>query len=214
MLLAKERQEVVTYCQKMLHSKLTSSTGGNISIYNSDIGLVAISPSGMAYDELTPEDIVVIGLEGNVVEGLRTPSSEWRMHLKNYTDRQDIFAIVHTHSTYSSTLATLGWELPAANYYIAIAGGENVRCAKYGSYGEADLAENAFRAMTDRFACFLANHGLLAAGVDIASAYLVAVEIERCAEVYWRASVLGKPLLLPTEEVDFMVRKFRNYGQA
>ncbi len=214
MLLQEERELVVEYGKKLITSGLTKGTGGNISIYNREKELMAISPSGIDYFETTPADVVITELNGKIVSGKRKPSSELEMHRIFYEKRDDMNALVHTHSIYSTTLATLRWDLPASNYYVAIAGGHNVRCAKYASFGTVELAENAFEAMKERYACFLANHGLIAGSKDVANAFSVAEEIERCAESYYRAKSIGEPVLLSDEEMCFMLEKFKTYGQV
>lgn len=214
MLLEKERELIVDYGKKLLTSGLTKGTGGNISIFNREKGLMAISPSGIDYFETLPEDVVITDLDGNVVDGKRKPSSELDMHRIFYQKREDIDAVVHTHSMFSTTLATLRWSLPASNYYIAIAGGKDVRCAEYASFGTMELAVNAFEAMEDRYACFLANHGLLTGSKDLPNAFTIAEEIERCAESYYRAKSIGEPVLLTDEEVENMLVKFKSYGQV
>ena len=166
MLLQKEREEIVAYGKKMISSGLTKGTGGNISIFNREQGLVAISPSGLEYYETKPEDVVILNLDGEVVEGERKPSSELDMHLIYYRKREDINALVHTHSPYAKTIASLGWELPAVSYLIAFAG-PNVRCAPYETFGTKQLAEAAFEGMIDRRAVLLANHGLIAGANNI-----------------------------------------------
>lgn len=213
MLLKEEREQIVTYGKKLIESGLTTGTGGNISIYNPEKDLMAISPSGIDYFETKPEDIVVTKLSGETVDGDRKPSSELDMHRIFYQKRKDIRAVVHTHSTYSTTLATLRWNLPASNYYLAIAGGNDVKCADYASFGTWDLAENAYEAMQNRYACFLANHGLLTGSIDLPNAFSIAEEIERCAETYYRAKSIGEPVLLSDEEMEFMLEKFQTYGQ-
>ena len=166
MLLQKEREEIVAYGKKMISSGLTKGTGGNISIFNREQGLVAISPSGLEYYETKPEDVVILNLDGEVVEGERKPSSELDMHLIYYRKREDINALVHTHSPYAKTIASLGWELPAVSYLIAFAE-PNVRCAPYETFGTKQLAEVAFEGMIDRRAVLLANHGLIAGANNI-----------------------------------------------
>ncbi|EPD08619.1 L-fuculose phosphate aldolase [Lacticaseibacillus paracasei subsp. paracasei Lpp70] len=214
MLMEKERNLIVAYGKKLITSGLTKGTGGNISIYNPELDLMAISPSGIDYFETTPEDVVVTKLTGEIVDSNRKPSSELDMHRIYYMKRPDVRAVVHCHSPFSTTLATLRWDLPAANYYIAIGGGDNIRCAKYASFGTWKLAENSFEAMRDRYACFLANHGLLTCGKDLETAFSVAGEVERMAEIYWRAKNVGTPVILSDEEVDTMLVKFKSYGQV
>ncbi|MDW0116133.1 L-fuculose-phosphate aldolase [Sporosarcina thermotolerans] len=212
MLLEKERTLVMEYGQKLIVNQLTTGTGGNLSIFNREKQLVAISPSGMNYFDITPEDVVVIDLNGNVVDGNRTPSSEVSMHLIYYNKRDDIQAVVHTHSNYATTISCMNWELPAVHYLVAFAG-NNVRCAKYATYGSPELAVNSFEAMRDRRAVLLANHGLLAGGNDIDHAFNIAEEIEFCAELYYRTKSIGEPVILGENEMTLMQKKFETYGQ-
>ncbi|WP_342536808.1 L-fuculose-phosphate aldolase [Sporosarcina sp. FSL K6-3508] len=212
MLLEQERKKIVEFCNKLITQGLTKGTGGNISVFNRDENLMAISPSGIEYHKLTPEDIVILDLKHNIIDGKNKPSSELSMHSIFYRERKDINAVVHTHSTFAKTLASLRWELPAVSYLVAYAG-RNVRCAEYASFGTDELAENAFAAMQDRKAVFLANHGMLAGAIDLKNAFNIAEEIEFCAEIYYRAKQLGEPVLLSDGEMDQMLEKFKSYGQ-
>ncbi|MBJ7931517.1 MULTISPECIES: L-fuculose-phosphate aldolase [Bacillus cereus group] len=212
MLLQKEREEIVAYGRKMISSGLTKGTGGNISIFNREQGLVAISPSGLDYYETTPVDVVILNLDGEVVEGERKPSSELDMHLIYYRNREDINALVHTHSPYAKTIASLGWELPAVSYLITFAG-PNVRCAPYETFGTKQLAEAAFEGMINRRAVLLANHGLIAGANNIKMAFTVAEEIEFCAQIYYQTKSVGEPKLLPEDEMENLAKKFEGYGQ-
>lgn len=212
MLLQKEREEIVAYGKKMISSGLTKGTGGNISIFNREQGLIAISPSGLEYYGTKPEDVVIVNLDGEVVEGARKPSSELDMHLIYYRNREDINALVHTHSPYAKTIATLGWELPAVSYLIAFAG-PNVRCAPYETFGTKQLAEAAFEGMIDRRAVLLANHGLMAGANNIKMAFTVAEEIEFCAQIYYQTKSVGEPKLLPEDEMENLAKKLEGYGQ-
>lgn len=213
-LLEEERCLVVEYGKKLVTSGLTKGTGGNISIYNREKKLMAISPSGLDYFITKPEDIVILDLDGNKVDGNRKPSSEYDMHRIFYEKREDINAVVHTHSVYSTVLATLRVELPASNYLIALAGGANVRCAEYATFGTPELAQNAYEAMIDRRAVLLANHGLLTGAGDLPNAFNIAEEIEHCAEVHTKCLSIGKPVILGEEEMKIMVEKFKTYGQV
>lgn len=213
MLLQKEREDVVKYCQMLITHGLTKGTGGNISILNREEGLFAISPSGIDYFETEPEDIVVMNLKGEIVDGDRKPSSEHELHRVFYTDRDDIAAVVHTHSVYSTVLATLREGLPASSYLVAFSG-YDVRCAEYASYGSVELAKNTFEAMKERNAAFMANHGLIAGGSDILNAFNIVEQIEQCAEVYVKARSIGTPVLLDHDEMTRMIDSFNNsYGQ-
>ena len=214
MLLREEREQVVAYCKKLITQGLTKGTGGNISICNREKGLFAISPSGIDYFETEPEDVVVMDLQGRVVDGKRKPSSEHELHRIFYENREDINAVVHTHSVYCTVLAVLREELPASSYLVAFAGGPNVRCGEYASFGTRELAEITFKAMEGRNAALMANHGLLAGAEDILNAFNIAEQIEGCAEVYVKARMIGKPVILDEEEMETMVDRFRHsYGQ-
>jgi L-fuculose-phosphate aldolase len=212
MILQKEREDIVTYGKKLITSGLTQGTGGNISIANSEKKLFAISPSGMDYFETEPEDVVVMDFDGNIVDGKRKPSSEHELHRIFYVKRDDIQAVVHAHSIYSTVLSTLREGLPASNYLVALAGFD-VRCAKYASFGTMELAVNVFEAMKNRKAAFLANHGLIAGSNDIINAFNIAEQIEECAKVYVKARSIGKPVILDGEEMSNMLERFQTYGQ-
>lgn len=212
MLLQQEREAIVRYGIKMIENRLTKGTGGNISVYNREAKLMAISPSGMDYYEIEPEDVVVLDLDGKVVEGRRKPSSELDMHSIMYRMREDIQAVVHTHSPFASTVAALRIDLPPVNYLVSLAG-ENVRCSKYATFATPELAQYAYEAMEGRKAVLLASHGLLAGGDDLADAYNVAETIEFCAEVFCRAKSMGEPVAIPRDEMVLMIDKFKGYGK-
>lgn len=212
MLMQSEREQIVEYGKKLITSKLTRGTGGNLSIFDREKGLMAISPSGIDYFEIKPEDVVVININGELVEGDKKPSSELDLHRIFYQRRNDIDAMIHTHTMYATTIACLNWELPPVHYMVALAG-LNVRCAKYATFGTKELAENAFEAMKDRKAVLLANHGLLAGAKDLLNALNITEEIEYCAELYYRTKSIGEPVILPDEEMKLMLEKFKTYGQ-
>ncbi|MBP8965459.1 MAG: class II aldolase/adducin family protein, partial [Flexilinea sp.] len=140
------------------------------------------------------------------------PSSEVDMHRILYKYREDLNAVIHTHSTFAAALSCLNITLPPVHYLVAYAG-VDVRCAKYATYGTVALAKNAFEAMKDRKACLLANHGLLAGGTDLANAFNITEEIEFCCELYYRAKSIGEPVILSKEEMVRMVDRFKNYGK-
>ena len=213
MKLKKEREKIVEYGKKLIKSGLTKGTGGNLSIYNEEEELMAISPSGIDYFEIKPEDIVIMDLDGEIIEGERKPSSEYAMHKIFYEKRDDIKSVIHTHSIYATTISILNEKLPAAHYMIALAG-LDVRCAEYATYGTIELANNAFEAMKDRNAVLLANHGLLAGADCIENAFNTTEEIEFVAETYYRAKSIGDPVILADEEMEKMQEKFKTYGQA
>ncbi|HOJ82439.1 MAG TPA: L-fuculose-phosphate aldolase [Acetomicrobium flavidum] len=213
MLLEEKRQVIVEYGKKLITAGLTRGTGGNISVLDEKSKLMAISPSGMDYFETKPEDVVVMDLNGKIVDGFRKPSSEWRMHLIFYQKREDVGAVVHTHSMFATTLATLHWEVPPASYLIAYAG-KKVPCAPYATFGTQEIADAAYNAMGEEYnAVLLANHGLIAVGPDMPSAFGIAEIIEMVCEIYYRAKCVGEPVILPDEEMELMLEKFKTYGQ-
>lgn len=211
MILEKEREEVVKYGKKLVTSGLTKGTFGNISIYNPELGLMAISPSGMDYFETKPEDVVVLTPDGKLVDGKRKPSSEYDMHRIFYQRRPGINAVVHTHSTFATTLACLNWSIEPIHYLTGYAG-MNVPCTKYVQFGTYDLAESVIKAIEDRYACLLGNHGLVACGADIAYAFDVAEEIEFVSELYYRAKVAGNPVVLSDNQMSGILEGFKTYA--
>lgn len=212
MLMRKQREEIVEYGKKLLTSGLTKGTGGNLSIYDRESGLIAISPSGIDYFQTRPEDVVILNINGEKVDGDKVPSSEFELHRIFYERRKDLDAIIHAHTMFATTIACLNWNLPPVHYMIALAG-KDVKCAKYATFGTMELAENAFEAMKDRKAVLLANHGLLAGANDLLNAFNITEEIEYCAEIYYRTKCIGEPVILPDEEMSLMLKKFETYGQ-
>ena len=212
MILEKEREQVIEYSLKLLSEGLTNGTAGNVSIFNREEGLVAISPTGVNYSELTPEMISILDLEGKLIEGLK-PSSELEMHMILYRNREDVNAVIHTHPVYTTVLACLREDLPAIDYMIAVTGATKVRCAEYASYGTKELAENAYKAMGSSLAVILANHGLTTAGKDIANAFNITVQVEYISNLYIKARNIGEPIILPDNEMNSMLERFKTYGQ-
>ena len=212
MILEKEREQVIEYSLKLLSEGLTNGTAGNVSIFNREEGLVAISPTGVNYSELTPEMISIVDLEGKLIEGLK-PSSELEMHMILYRNREDVNAVIHTHPVYTTVLACLRQDLPAIDYMIAVTGATKVRCAEYASYGTKELAENAYKAMGSSLAVILANHGLTPAGKDVANAFNITVQVEYISNLYIKARNIGEPIILPDNEMNSMLERFKTYGQ-
>lgn len=207
------RQTIVDYGKRLMAAGLTKGTGGNISYYDREEGLIAITPTGYTFDEMTPETIVLVDIDGNVVEGELKPTSEISMHLGVLRAREDINAVMHAHTTYATALACLRESLPAVDYMIAVAG-PDVRCAEYATYGTPELAENALQAMEDRYAVLLANHGVLTGSHSVANAFNILEEVEYCAKLYILARSIGNPVILDDEEMARMAVKFKHYGQA
>lgn len=212
MLMLEEKSKIVEYGKKLISSGLTKGTGGNLSIFNRKKNLMAISPSGIDYFDITSQDIVILDLKGEILDGVRKPSSEIEMHRIFYEKRKDIDAIIHTHSTYATSLSCLRWKLPAVHYLLASAG-KDIRCADYATFGTEELAKKAFEAMKDRRAVLLANHGLLVGSHSLEDAFNISEDVEYCAELYYRTKSIGDPVILDDEEMNLMVERFKNYGQ-
>ena len=212
MLLKKERELVVEYCRKMVNFGLTKGTSGNVSIYNKDEGLLAISPSEMDYFIVNPIDVVVMDLEGNIVEGDSSPSSEYDMHAIFYRQRPEVGAILHCHSPYCTTLASLNLPLIALHYSLGICGKSKVDCAPYATFGSVELAELAFNTCSDNKAVLLANHGLLAVGVDIEEAFAIAENLEFAAEIQYRCLTIQETPAISEENMKKYFRKVAELG--
>ena len=205
-----QREELISTARRLNPSGLNQGTSGNLSQRVEDGFLV--TPTGMDYDALRPEDIVLMRFDGSH-EGLRLPSSEWRFHRDILTSRPEVNAVVHTHSMNSTALACLRRSIPPFHYMVAVAGGPTIRCASYATFGTEELSRNAVAALKGRKACLLANHGLITLGADLPSAFKVAVEVETLAGMYLRALQVGEPVLLDEAEMAVVLEKFRTYGQ-
>lgn len=214
LLMQEEREAIVKFGQKLITSGLTTGTGGNLSIYNREKGYLAISPSGIDYFEMVPEDVVILDLQGNTIDGNLKPSSEYEMHAIVYRNRDDVAAMVHTHALYSTTISCLRWDLPAVDYLVAHAGGKDIKCAEYATYGTIELAENALKAMDGRKAVLLANHGINVVGTTMDEAFAITEQLEFCARLYWQAKSVGLPVILDDQEMEMMVDRFKGYGQV
>ena len=211
MLLKNERKKIVEYGIKTFNSSLNSETSGNLSIYNRNENLIAISPSGIDYLKLNDKSIVIIDINGNIVQGQYKPSSETDFHIALYKKRNDINSIVHTHSIYATTIACLNIEIPAIHYLIAFAG-KKVPIASYAEFGSPELAKNICKKIKYYNAILLANHGLVSLGLSINSAYLTAKEIEFVARIYYQAKNIGKPVILSDNEMEKVKEKLKTYG--
>lgn len=207
MILEKERTEIVVYCKKMLAQGLTTGTGGNISCFNRAKSLYAISPSSRDYTTLTPEDIVVLDTQNNIIDGSLRPSSEFSMHSIFYRQREDIDAVVHSHSPNATALACLRMDLPPF-YYLNMIAGRDVKCTPYTRFGTEKLADLALEYMENRFAVILGNHGLLTGGDSLARAFKIAEIIEEAAKIYLTCRQIGEPELLSDTEINEMMMVF------
>jgi len=204
------RREIIATCLAMNARGINQGTSGNISARVEE-GLL-ITPSGVPYDEMKPGDIVPMRLDGSHAAKLK-PSSEWRFHTSILAARPEVGAVVHTHSMFATTLGCCGLEIPAVHYMIAAAGGSSVPCVPYITYGTQELADATLKALKDRNACLLANHGMIVVGPTLKKAMWLAVEVETLAAQYWRALQIGKPNILSEAQVQIVIEKFKTYGQ-
>jgi L-fuculose-phosphate aldolase len=172
-----------------------------------------ITPSGLAYDAIGPEDIVFVGPDGTPPPGSRKPSSEWRFHLAAYRARPDLHGVVHTHSTHAVVLACAHQSIPAFHYMVAMAGGTDIPCVPYATFGTEELAAHVANGLAQRNACLMANHGQIAIGVTLAAALELAAEVEVLAEQFYKVRTLGKAHVLSDAEMANVLERFKSYGQ-
>ena len=203
------RKRIIATCLEMNASGLNRGTSGNVSVRYNDGFL--ITPSGLPYDETYPIDIVFVNFAGEAT-GRRKPSSEWRFHRDILKSRPEVNVVLHTHSTFATTLACIHKEVPSFHYMIAVTGAKKIRCAPYATFGSQELSENAVAALHGSRACLLANHGMIILADDLKAALRLGLEVEGLCEQYWRALQAGEPHILSEEEMDHVLEKFKTYG--
>lgn len=206
----KLQEALISACRELARLGLTHGTSGNISLRR-DARQFFVSPTGMRYDVLEADDIPLVDLDGRWF-GRRVPSSEWRFHRDIFKCRDDVGAIVHTHSTNATALACTGRGIPAFHYMVAVAGGADIRCAPYYTFGTQALSDAAVAALQGRKACLLANHGVIAVGADLPAALALAGEVENLAAQYCAALALGNVRILDETDMRPVLDKFRTYG--
>ncbi len=204
------RKAIIAACLKMNALGINQGTSGNISA-RIDGGFL-ITPSGIPYEKMTPEQIVEMDLGGGYF-GDFLPSSEWRMHYDIYLNKPEAGAVVHTHATYCTALSCLHERIPAFHYMIGVAGGTNIRCADYATFGTQDLSGNMLKALHNRSACLLANHGMICFAKDLGKTLWLAGEVETLARQYWTARQMGKPKILSKQEMNTVLARFKSYGK-
>lgn len=206
------RQSIIDHCRKMNALGINQGTSGNISARYEDRML--ITPSAAPYDEMTPDMIASLPLEGEygAWDGPRKPSTEWRFHLDILKTRPEVQAVIHTHAIYSTILAIAHKPIPACHYMIAAFGGDDVRVCDYARYGTKELSDNILKAMEGRTACLMANHGMLVTGASLEKAMWAAVELETIAKQHYHALLIGGPAVLPAEEIAGVRKGFASYG--
>ena len=214
------RRQIIATALDMNRLGINQGKSGNVSArltagVDDALNSFLITPTGIAYAETRPDQIVAMHSDGNLINhsGDILPSSEWRFHRDIYVSRPDVHAIVHTHAAYCTTLACMSREIPAFHYMVAVAGGDNVRCAPYATFGTQALSDHAVTALIDRKACLLAQHGMIAVGNTLAQALSIAIEVESLARLYWQALQIGTPPVLDQAEMATVIEKFKTYGQ-
>ena len=204
------RVRIIDAARRMNASGMNQGRSGNVSARVE--GGFLVTPTGVPYEELNPADLVFMRRDGERV-GTYTPSSEWRIHRDIYEKHAEAGAIVHTHSPYATSLACLRRAIPPFHYEVAFAGGSDIRCAEYATFGTQELSDHALAALEGRQACLLANHGVVALGRDIDAAFAMAAKVEALARLYWQALQAGDPVLLDDAEMARVLEKFRTYGR-
>jgi len=206
------RSEVIKYAKMLNSRKLSALRSGNISARFQDGFL--ITPSGAKYSSLKNKDIVFVSLKGKFDEKKGIPSSEWRFHQDIYLNKKEAKAIVHAHSNYATAISTHGKGIPAFHYMVAMAGGKDIKCAKYATYGTRELSKNILKALIGRKACLIANHGQIAFEENLPKAFELAEEVENISLQYITSLKLGKPRILSIKEMKKVLSKAKNYKRG
>lgn len=208
--LGEERTAVATFGRELVAKDLTSGVGGNLSQRNDD--RVAISPSGIPYDRIDAEDVPIVTVDGEHIAGDFEPSSETPMHTMIYHERSDVGAIVHTHSPYATTFASLGQEIPASHYLVEFAGGTEIPVADFDLPGSEELGQHAVDALAEDYnGCLLQNHGVIAVGDTVSRAVETAQMIEFTARIHYQASNIGEPIILKDEKIEALLDDLEEY---
>ncbi len=209
------REEIAGVARQLISSGLVTGTSGNVSARTPE-GDVLITPSGLDYESMEPEDVVLVDVEGELLDGSLKPSTETPMHTGIYRARAQVGAVVHTHSRYATTLACLGWEIPPVHYMLATLSGDGrIPLAPYTTYGTEELAGYAAEALGEsRNACLLQNHGTITVGESAGEAFSRTVVLEEMAEIYYRARLAGEPILLTPEQIREVAIRIVSYGQT
>ena len=213
-----QRNKIIEYSLKLNSTNLSPLRSGNISMRSKEAEKdgYLITPSGKKYESLKPEDIVFMGLnEEEKKNGLENkPSSEWRFHRDIYINKKNAEAIVHAHSPHATAVSSHGKSIPPFHYMIALAGGEDIKCAEYATFGTDELSRNIIEALENRSACLMSNHGQVAFGKNLDQAFELAQEIENICHQYTIALKLGKPKILSFEEMKKVLEKAKNYKKG
>ena len=213
-----QRNQIIEYSLKLNSTNLSPLRSGNISlrVREDEIEGYLITPSGKKYETLKAEDIVFMGLNDEVenTDISNKPSSEWRFHRDIYVNKKEAHAIVHAHSLHATAVSSHGKPIPPFHYMIALAGGEDIKCAEYATFGTKELSDNIIKALENRSACLMSNHGQVAFGKNLDEAFELSQEIENICQQYVIAIKIGKPKILSFEEMQKVLNKAKDYKRG
>ena len=207
-----EAEQIIKYANMLNSEKLSTLRSGNVSLRYKNGFL--ITPSGVKYSLLKVDDIVFVSLDGKFDETKNKPSSEWRFHKDIYSSKNEANAIVHAHSTHATAVSAHNKDVPAFHYMIALAGGNDLKCAKYATFGTQELSDNIINALKNRKACLMSNHGQVAFGDNLEQAFELAQEVENICHQYINAIKIGEPKILSSSEMDVILEKVKNYKKG
>jgi len=215
------KEEVIKFSQKLNSTNLSPLRSGNVSVRTTSDGIEGflITPSGKKYETLKVEDIVFLELNKEydflkIFNSGLNPSSEWRFHQDIYLKKKEAKAIVHAHSPHATAVSTHGKAIPAFHYMVALAGGDDIKCAKYGTFATKELSKNILNALEKRKACLMSNHGQVAFGLNLKQAFELAEEVENICHQYIIALKLGQPKILSFSEMQKILEKIKNYKKG
>ena len=214
--MSKLKTAVIKYSRKLNITNLSALRSGNISVRAKENGIDGfyITPSGMKYASLKIKDIVFVSLKGIFNKKKNKPSSEWRFHQDIYVNKKEAKAIVHAHSTCATAVSSHQKNIPAFHYMVAVVGGEDLKCTKYATFGTKQLSKNIIKALKNRSACLIANHGQVAFADNLEKAFELAQEIENICHQYINALRIGIPKILTKKEMKIVLGKFKNYKRG
>ena len=207
-----EAKQIIKYANMLNSEKLSTLRSGNVSLRYKNGFL--ITPSGVKYSLLKEDDIVFVSLDGKFDETKNKPSSEWKFHKDIYSSKNEANAIVHAHSTHATAVSAHNKDVPAFHYMVALAGGNDLKCAKYATFGTQELSDNIINALKNRKACLMSNHGQVAFGDNLEQAFELAQEVENICHQYINAIKIGEPKILSSSEMDVILEKVKNYKKG
>tara|TARA_A100001011_G_scaffold361506_1_gene409671 strand:- start:248 stop:877 length:630 start_codon:yes stop_codon:yes gene_type:complete len=207
-----EAEQIIKYANMLNSEKLSTLRSGNVSLRYKNGFL--ITPSGIKYSLLKVDDIVFVSLDGKFDETKNKPSSEWRFHKDIYSSKNEANAIVHAHSTHATAVSAHNKDVPAFHYMVALAGGNDLKCANYATFGTQELSDNIINALKNRKACLMSNHGQVAFGDSLEQAFELAQEVENICHQYINAIKIGEPKILSSSEMDVILEKVKNYKKG